>query len=233
MRSVVVVLPASMWAMMPMFLQRSSGTVLGTTMNSFWAPKSAVSSPPSAFSQNFLPPVVRESLIGFGHAVNIFLFLNGRAFAGGGVQQFIAQLVDHAALGASPRVSQQPADRKRGAPVGIHLHRHLIVGATHPTGFHFQQWLRVLDRLGEQLQSFVAAFFLHLGESLVENALGGRALALPHHRIDELRHQIRAIHGIGWHGPLCGMSFTRHSVLTPLTLLGALGAVFRTSLLAV
>src|SRR3989442_1573604 len=30
MRSVVVVLPASMWAMMPMFLHRSSGTVLDT-----------------------------------------------------------------------------------------------------------------------------------------------------------------------------------------------------------
>src|ERR1700739_46744 len=37
MRSVVVVLPASMWAMMPMFLQRSNGTVLGTTLVcSFW-----------------------------------------------------------------------------------------------------------------------------------------------------------------------------------------------------
>jgi hypothetical protein len=32
MRSVVVVLPASMCAMMPMFLQRSNGTVLGTTL---------------------------------------------------------------------------------------------------------------------------------------------------------------------------------------------------------
>src|SRR5438132_14235745 len=30
MRSVVVVLPASMWAMMPMFLQRSNGTCLDT-----------------------------------------------------------------------------------------------------------------------------------------------------------------------------------------------------------
>jgi hypothetical protein len=37
MRSVVVVLPASMWAMMPMFLQRSNGTVLGTVfLYSFW-----------------------------------------------------------------------------------------------------------------------------------------------------------------------------------------------------
>src|SRR5947199_8365901 len=32
MRSVVVVFPASMWAMMPMFLHRSNGTVLDTTV---------------------------------------------------------------------------------------------------------------------------------------------------------------------------------------------------------
>jgi hypothetical protein len=35
MRSVVVVFPASMWAMMPMFLQRSKGTVLATIFSIF------------------------------------------------------------------------------------------------------------------------------------------------------------------------------------------------------
>jgi hypothetical protein len=44
MRSVVVVFPASMWAMMPMFLQRSNGTVLGTTLNSFWGSEINLSS---------------------------------------------------------------------------------------------------------------------------------------------------------------------------------------------
>jgi len=32
-------LPASMWAMMPMFLQRSNGTVLGTTLKLFLGSK--------------------------------------------------------------------------------------------------------------------------------------------------------------------------------------------------
>src|SRR5271165_4246390 len=101
MRSVVVVLPASMWAMMPMFLQRSNGTVLGTAyLYSFWAPKSAVSYQPSAKTlvilsgvlcregpTHFLPPVMRECLIGFRHAVNVFFFLDGCAFTVGGIQQ--------------------------------------------------------------------------------------------------------------------------------------------------
>jgi hypothetical protein len=50
MRSVVVVFPASMWAMMPMFLQRSNGTVLGTTLTLSGLRKSAIGSQPSAFS---------------------------------------------------------------------------------------------------------------------------------------------------------------------------------------
>jgi hypothetical protein len=33
-----------------------------------------------------LPPVMRESLIGFGHAVNVFFLLDGGAFTVGGVQ---------------------------------------------------------------------------------------------------------------------------------------------------
>src|SRR5208283_485013 len=129
-----------------------------------------------------LPPVVRESLISLRHAVNIFFLLNGCTFPSRGVQQFVAQLVDHASLGPPASVSQQPADRERCTPVRIHFHGHLIVGATDAAGFYFQQRLRILDGLREQLQSFVAAFFLNLGESLIENALRGRALALPHHR---------------------------------------------------
>src|SRR5208283_3104378 len=233
MRSVVVVLPASMWAMMPMFLQRSNGTVLGTTINSFWGSASFSDLASVKFSnwvfenQNLnrpanctitkfpnysisLPPVVRKSLIGFGHAVHIFFLFDGRAFTIGGVQQFVAQLVDHATLGAAAGISQQPADRERGAAVGIYLHRDLIIRSAYAARLHFEQRLGVLDRLLEQLESFVAALFLHLGQGFVKDALSGRALALPHHRVNELRHQIRAIDGIGRHGPFGGMSFTRH-----------------------
>src|ERR1700688_3983476 len=117
MRSVVVVLPASMWAMMPMFLQRSNGTVLATTLNSFWAPKI-----------NFLPPVMPEGFFGFPHSVHIFFLLDRGALTRSGVQQFVGQLVDHAFFTASPGVRNQPADRERRTAVGIYFHRHLIIG---------------------------------------------------------------------------------------------------------
>src|ERR1700722_9033260 len=153
MRPVVVVLPASMWAMRPMFLQRSNGTVLGTTINSFWAPtavqfgnweigklsdlvieKPTLSHLPKItqllnfpITQSFSPPVMRERLIRFRHPVNVFLLLDRRAFTRGGVQQLVTQLVDHAFFAASARIRDQPADRQRRAAVGIHFHRNLIV----------------------------------------------------------------------------------------------------------
>src|SRR6202041_321305 len=175
----------------------------------------------------FLPSVMRESLIGLCHPVNVFFFLDGCTFSIGSIQQLVTQLVDHASFRSAASIGQQPTDRQRGTSVSVHFHRHLIVRATHTASLYFKQRLGILDGFREELQRFVtAAFFLHLGEGFIENPLGGRALALPHHRVDELRHQIRAINRIGWHGPFCCMSFTRHSVSTRLTLLRALGAIF-------
>jgi len=97
-----------------MFLQRSNGTVLDTTINSFWAPKLIVCHPErdafclakdlialrehsrvlcenakSRVQRASLPPVMCEGLIGFRHAMNIFFLFDGRTFSIGGVQQLI------------------------------------------------------------------------------------------------------------------------------------------------
>src|SRR5579872_1313432 len=215
MRSVVVVLPASMWAMMPMFLHRSNGTVLDTAffLSSFLSCSLATEPVKSlTLILFFLPPIVREGLIGLGHAVNVFFLLDGRAFSVGGVQQFIAQFVDHAFFAASARVGDQPANRQRGAPVGVHFHRYLIVRPAYASGLDLEQRLGILHGLGEQLQSFVtAAFRLQARQSFVEDAFRCALLALPHHRVDEFRHQIRTVNRIGFHGSLGRMSFSWHS----------------------
>src|ERR1700684_68004 len=126
MRSVVVVLPASMWAMMPMFLHRSNGTVLDTAffLSSFLSCSLATEPVKSVFLVLFvLPAIMREGLIGLGHTVNVFFLLDGCAFSVGGIQQLIAQLVDHAFLAASAGVGNQPANCERRAPVGVDFHR--------------------------------------------------------------------------------------------------------------
>src|SRR5579864_5552729 len=233
MRSVVVVLPASMWAMMPMFLHRSNGTVLGTALllpsglqTRFCHPEATCFSSPEelrainpallaklltrAFAAS-LPPVMRERLVGFRHAMYIFFLLDGGAAAIGGIQQLVAQLVNHSLFAARPGIGNDPADRQRRPPVGIHFHRHLIVRAAHAPGFHFEQRLRVFHRLLEQLQRLVAALRFQARKRFVEDAFGGRALTLPHHRVDDLRHQVLAVKGISPDRPFCDISFTRHS----------------------
>src|SRR5882724_9514886 len=107
MRSVVVVLPASMWAMMPMFLQRSNVMVLGTFLFFPWVPVYKVL---KIFVALRLPAIVGKSLVGFRHAVHVFLLLDRPALAVGGVEQFVGQLIDHALFAAFARIADEPAD---------------------------------------------------------------------------------------------------------------------------
>src|SRR5215469_18436489 len=127
-----------MCAMMPIFLQRSNGTCLGTipsvscyavlrplstlrrgppaTAIPFavtWVPRS-----PALFCWRLggtkkLPPVVRKRLIGFRHAVYVFFLLNCGTASIGGVKQLVGQLVDHALLTTRTAVCQNPANRQR------------------------------------------------------------------------------------------------------------------------
>src|ERR1700686_3707484 len=118
MRSVVVVLPASMWAMIPMLRTFSSGVVLAIQF--FQRRKSA------SYATFLLPPVMRESLVGFRHSVHVVLLLNSSAAQIGGVVQFIRQLFWHAFFGAAPRVDQDPANRQARPAIIGHFDRHLI-----------------------------------------------------------------------------------------------------------
>src|SRR5882724_5406830 len=157
-----------------------------------------------------LPAIVSKRLVGFGHAVHVFLLLDGRATVVAGVEQFIAQLVDHAFFRAAAGISDQPADRQRGAPVGIDFHRDLVIGATHTTALHFEQRLGVFHGFLEQLQGLIPALLLQLGQGFVKDAFRRALLALPHHGVDELGHQIRSVHRIVLHFPLGDISFSRH-----------------------
>src|ERR1700683_1560997 len=134
MRSVVVVLPASICAAMPMFLILSSGTVRAIKI-----PK-------------LLPSVMRERLVRFRHAVYVVPLLDGAAPHVRGVIQLVGQLFRHSLFGPGPGVQNDPADSEAGTPYLRHFDGHLIVGAAHPPRLHFEQWLGILHGLLEQLQ---------------------------------------------------------------------------------
>src|SRR5262249_30113341 len=126
MRSVVVVLPASMWAMMPMLRVFSSEYCRSTSFSSFFSDPpdglrtsvwlesegggSGCGPPPRRWVQ--LPAIVRERLVGLRHLVGIFTLLDGRPSIVGRIQQLGGQLLGHAALGPAPGRSDEPAHRE-------------------------------------------------------------------------------------------------------------------------
>src|ERR1700744_4251704 len=116
MRSVAVVFPASICAMIPMFRQRFRGTWRATvsSLSTSRQPLASVKTYGYLFLlQNFfglLPAIVRECLVGLGHAVNVFLLLHRGAAAVRCIQQLVGQLVDHALFPAGAAIGHQPAD---------------------------------------------------------------------------------------------------------------------------
>src|SRR5213082_2213944 len=72
------------------------------------------------------PPIMCEGFVGFGHAMDIFLFLHRRATSICGIEQLICELVDHSLLSTGTAIAHEPSDSKRGAAIGIHLDRHLV-----------------------------------------------------------------------------------------------------------
>ena len=88
---------------------------------------------------------------------------------------------------ALPRVADEPADRQALLPLRLDLHRHLVVGPADAPGAHFDGRLDVFDRAGEDLERVdVLHLFLDLVHGPVEDARGGRLLAVPHQAVDEL-----------------------------------------------
>src|SRR5271166_3263279 len=108
-----------MCAIMPIFLQRSNGTCLGTIFFRFLlcgspsasnlgmratspAITQSLGAPPYRLllavgrDRTRLPAVVGEGLVRFGHAMHVFFLLDGRAAAVGRIEQLVRQLVDHA-----------------------------------------------------------------------------------------------------------------------------------------
>src|SRR6266403_3227178 len=194
MRSVDVVFPASMCAMIPMLRVSSS---LNARPIAPCAPFfSPVRIATASLTKTPLPAVVRERLVRFRHAMHVFLLLHGPTARIGRVNQFIRQLAHHRLARALPRILQQPANRQRLPPERVHFHGNLVVRAAHAPRLHFQHRLHVLDGLLENLQCVVVALLRHLVHGAVKHALRGGLLAFPHHRADELLDEVAVIHRV-------------------------------------
>src|SRR5712692_5841001 len=169
MRSVEVVFPASMWAMMPML--RVSSSLTGLAISVFPSPRVPLLSLRRATAPFRSPPVMGKGLIGLGHAVHVLFLLHSAAAAIGCINQLLSQLIYHRLAGTASGIQDQPADSQRLPPEGVDLHWHLVIGAAHAARLDFEHRLNILDCLLEDFQRVVIGLLGDLVHRLIENAL--------------------------------------------------------------
>src|SRR5437867_6011121 len=233
MRSVVVVLPASMWAMIPMLRVfsseycRSTSAALPPYDSSSHAKRGVRLRPPLHFDLQ-LPAIMRERLVGLRHLVRVFSLLHCGAAVAGGVEQLAGELLGHAALASTPGGADDPPHRQRGATFGTHFDRNLVRQTADPPRLDLDRGLYVVDRGLEHLERVLLAPILDRPQGLVHDLLGRRLLAADHHDVHELRHQPAPVLRIRQHFTL-GRSRPSHSLTRRLR---DFGAVLRPALLA-
>src|ERR687895_1904720 len=177
MRSVVVVLPASMWAMIPMFRTRSSAMRVAVVL----------------IAARLLPAVVREGLVRLRHPVDVVLLLERATLAVDRIHELCSELLVQPLLAALARELDEPADRERARPALRHLDGHLVVGAAHATAAHLEDGRDRLHGLLERLDGRLAGLLGDDRERVVDEPLGDRLLPVEHDGVDQLRDELRAV----------------------------------------
>src|SRR3569833_1335730 len=184
MRSVVVVLPASICAEIPIFRYRSIGVARATvvTKRSFgkgW--------------QKRLPAVVSEGLVGLCHAVRVFALADSGAAVFGGIHQLMGKAERHGLFATVTSSLDDPAHSQCLATSGANFNGHLVGGTTDPARLHFDDRLYVFQRGRQHLDgvaTLLTGFFTDTIECAVDDALGSRLLAALHDDVHELGEHV-------------------------------------------
>src|SRR3954462_2907491 len=202
MRSVVVVLPASMCAMIPMLRVLASWAALAITYSSSFGSacgfRGSPGVPPAAGAgERMSPAVVREGLVRLGHLVGVLAPLHGGTEAVARVEQLVHQALGHRLLPARTAVLEEPAQAEGGAPRGTDLDRYLVGRDTDAAAADLEGRLDVVQRALERDDRVGVALGAAAFEGAVDDRLGDRALAVDEHLVDQLRHERRLVHRVG------------------------------------
>src|SRR5277367_3983166 len=184
----------------------------------------------SRYCEPELPAIVRERLVGLGHAVSIFALANRGAPILGGLHQFGSQAMCHGFFAAGGCRLNDPPHCERLAAVGANFDRHLVGGAADPAGLHLDHGLDVVQRLLQHSNRFApgaAALVAYAIDGAVNDLFGGGLLAALHYHVDEFGQHVIAELGVRKDGAMRGCCSAGHG--KPL-LLGTLGAVLGSAL---
>src|SRR3954470_689999 len=201
MRSVVVVLPASMCAMIPMLRVLASWAALAITYSSSFGSacgfRGSPGLPPAAGADERLSPaVVREGLVRLGHLVRVLAPLHGGTEAVARIEQLVHEALGHRLLAAGPAVLDQPAQAERGAPRRTDLDRDLVGRATDTAAADLEGRLDVVHRALERDDRVGAALLAAALQGGVHDALGQLTLAAHEDLVHQLGDQGRVVHRV-------------------------------------
>src|ERR1700693_968816 len=195
-RSCVVVLPASICPMTPMFRTLSIATGRSCIFN--------------ATLISLLVPEVGESLVAFRHPVGFLFSLDRAASVLGGVKQLERELLRHALPAPLPSETDDPAARQRQPALRPDLDPHLVGRATDTPRLDLEQRGGVAQGQVEDLERLLFRLLAGAAERLIYNLLRSRPLPLAHDDIHELGDGLRLVDGVGRDDTLDWTAATRH-----------------------
>src|SRR3982751_5692031 len=140
-----------------------------------------------------LESIVRESLVCFGHSVDVLFLLHRSAATRLRIQKLADQPIAHCFFAASAGVRDDPADSERVAAVLADLQRNLVGCAADTSRFDLERRSDTVDGLLKDFQRFFTGLFADLFHRAVKDLFRDGFLALPHHAVDELRDEDTAI----------------------------------------
>src|SRR3712207_1311521 len=162
MRSVVVVLPASMCAMIPMLrvlarVALVSAMALSSVVRSAGGSSGGGPDRPPAAGAGLRPAgvhspaVVREGLVRLGHLVGVLAALDRGSQTVARVEQLVHEALGHRLLATGPAVLDQPTQAEGGAARGADLDRDLVGRTTDAAAADLEGRLDVVQRALEQI----------------------------------------------------------------------------------
>src|SRR5918995_4110133 len=234
MRSVVVVLPASICAMIPMFRVFASmvsasvdaGLVAVAVLIAFLvcpkhvasgtdrcpAPGGSVagSDGPTAVLQWLEASVVREGAVRLGHSVRVLAALDRRARVIECIKQLVSQLLLHRLARAGSRCRQKPAHGQGLAARTFDLHGNLVCRAADTPGLDLDHRGRIAEGLLKHFKRGPTGSIPDSVQCAVDDPLGSALLATLHHLIDEARQNLALIACVRCRNPALDLRPTWH-----------------------
>ncbi|EMH93939.1 hypothetical protein MTE2_1682 [Klebsiella pneumoniae VA360] len=136
-----------------------------------------------------LPTVVSERLVGFGHTVNVFTFLNCSTFVVCSISEFVRQAQSHGFITAFTSSFNDPTHCQGITTDRTNFNWNLISRTTYAAGLNFDSRAHVFER---NFEGFQFRFTRTLSQGLqraVYDSFCSRFFTIYHQDIDKFSQQ--------------------------------------------